>query len=113
VNDNVNVNASAPVPAVASKGGQVRSQEKKDNANEVIVISSSDANKDKDADGKDHPPACHVVRTATSPSSDYESDSDYICFFSLKKKHIFIHQLEWMIDCLIDSVQYLPTTYST
>jgi hypothetical protein len=65
VNDNVNVNASAPVPAVASKGGQVRSQKKKDNANEVIALSSSDAYKDKDAHVKDHPPACHVVSTAT------------------------------------------------
>jgi hypothetical protein len=78
----VNVNASAPVPAVASKGGQVRSQEKKDNANEVIFLSSSDADKDKDkdADVKDHTPACHVVRTATSLSSDYDSDCDDICF---------------------------------
>jgi hypothetical protein len=68
VNDNVNANASAPVPVVASKGGQVRKQEKKDNANELIVLRSSDAYKDKDADFKDHSPACHVVSTATSPS---------------------------------------------
>jgi hypothetical protein len=109
----MNVNVSALVPAVSSKGCQVRSQEKKDNDNEVIVLSSSDAEKDKDANVKDHPPAYHVVRTATSTSSDYYSDSDDICFFSLKTKHTFVHQQEWMIDCLIDLVQYLPTTYST
>jgi hypothetical protein len=34
-------------------------------------------------------------------------------FFSLKTKHTFVHQQDWMIDCLIDSAQYLPTAYST